>query len=147
MLVSLYGSLSYYISSRYILHIHWICSQYIPVERSCQYPVDSKNYFYSDINMSDQHTTVQYQLRLPQELRDKIKESAGEHNRSMNADIVARLEQSFEAVAALTDLERADYEELKQELTQELKKDMKVIAEELSSLVDKFTEYKENKKP
>lgn len=97
--------------------------------------------------MSDQHTTVQYQLRLPQELRDKIKESAGEHNRSMNADIVARLEQSFEAVAALTDLERVDYEELKQELTQELKRDMKLITKELSSLIDKFTEYKEGKNP
>lgn len=46
--------------------------------------------------MSDQHTTVQYQLRLPQELRDKIKESASTHNRSMNADIVARLEGSFD---------------------------------------------------
>lgn len=46
--------------------------------------------------MSDQHTTVQYQLRLPEELRDKIKESAKNHNRSMNADIVARLEDSFD---------------------------------------------------
>lgn len=45
--------------------------------------------------MSDQHTTVQYQLRLPEDLRDKIKESAKNHNRSMNADIVARLEASF----------------------------------------------------
>lgn len=97
--------------------------------------------------MSDQHTTVQYQLRLPQELRDKIKESAGEHNRSMNADIVARLEQSFEAVAVLTDLEKADYQELKQELTQELKRDMRLITEELSTLIDKFTEYKEGKNP
>lgn len=93
--------------------------------------------------MSDQHTTVQYQLRLPQELRDKIKKSAGEHNRSMNSDIVARLEQTFEAAIVLTEVEKADYEELKQEL----KKDMKVIAEELSTLVDKFTEYKENKNP
>lgn len=47
--------------------------------------------------MSDQHTTVQYQLRLPQELRDQIKESAARHSRSMNADIVARLEESFNA--------------------------------------------------
>ena len=47
--------------------------------------------------MSDQHTTVQYQLRLPEDLRDKIKESAKNHNRSMNADIVARLEASFES--------------------------------------------------
>lgn len=61
----------------------------------------------------------------------------------MTADIVARLEQSFENDKNLSDDEKADYEELKQEL----KKDMKVIAEELSSLVDKFTEYKENKKP
>ena len=46
--------------------------------------------------MSDQHTTVQYQLRLPEKLRDEIKDSAKTHNRSMNADIVARLEESFE---------------------------------------------------
>lgn len=45
--------------------------------------------------MTDQHTTVQYQLRLPEELRDRIKNSGKEHNRSMNADIVARLEQTF----------------------------------------------------
>ncbi|WP_286707794.1 Arc family DNA-binding protein [Psychrobacter sp. UBA2514] len=40
-------------------------------------------------------TEPQYKLRLPEELRDKIKESAKEHVRSMNADIVARLEASF----------------------------------------------------
>ncbi|WP_083603559.1 Arc family DNA-binding protein [Psychrobacter sp. C 20.9] len=40
-------------------------------------------------------TEPQYKLRLPEELRDKIKESAREHVRSMNADIVARLEASF----------------------------------------------------
>lgn len=85
----------------------------------------------------------QYKLRLPERLRDKIKESASTHNRSMNADIVARLEASFEVNSKLTDVEKADYEELKKEL----KKDMKVIAEELSALVDKFTEYKEGKKP
>jgi hypothetical protein len=45
--------------------------------------------------MSDQHTTVQYQLRLSEELRDSIKRSAKSHNRSMNADIVARLEDSL----------------------------------------------------
>ena len=42
------------------------------------------------------HLGVAYNLRLPQELKDKIAESAKELNRSMNADIVARLEQSFE---------------------------------------------------
>lgn len=43
-------------------------------------------------------TDPQYKLRLPEELRDKIKESASTHNRSMNADIVARLEDSFAGV-------------------------------------------------
>ena len=42
------------------------------------------------------HLGVAYNLRLSQELRDKVSESAKEHNRSMNADIVARLEHSFE---------------------------------------------------
>lgn len=43
------------------------------------------------------HLGVAYNLRLPPELKDKIAESAKEHNRSMNADIVARLEDSFPA--------------------------------------------------
>lgn len=42
------------------------------------------------------HLGVEYKVRMPQELKDKISESAKELNRSMNADIVARLEQSFE---------------------------------------------------
>lgn len=45
--------------------------------------------------MSDKHTTVQYQLRLDEKLRDKIKASAKFHNRSMNADIVDRLQETF----------------------------------------------------
>ncbi len=43
------------------------------------------------------HLGVEYKVRMPQELKDKIAESAKEHNRSMNADIVARLEDSFPA--------------------------------------------------
>jgi len=39
---------------------------------------------------------VEYKMRMSQELKDKIAESAKELNRSMNADIVARLEESFE---------------------------------------------------
>lgn len=41
------------------------------------------------------HLGIAYNLRLPQELKDRIAESAKELNRSMNADIVARLENSF----------------------------------------------------
>lgn len=40
--------------------------------------------------------TVQYNLRWSEELRDKIAEAAKENTRSMNQEIIARLEQSFE---------------------------------------------------
>ena len=36
------------------------------------------------------------QFRLPVELADKIRESADASGRSMNAEVVARLEQSFQ---------------------------------------------------
>lgn len=38
---------------------------------------------------------VEYKMRMTQDLKEKIVESAQELNRSMNADIVARLEDSF----------------------------------------------------
>lgn len=41
---------------------------------------------------------VEYKMRMTQELKDKIVESAKGHNRSMNADIVARLEKSFDNI-------------------------------------------------
>lgn len=43
-----------------------------------------------------QHLNVDFKIRLPHNLKDKIRASADEHNRTMTADIVARLEQSFE---------------------------------------------------
>ncbi|AWW07732.1 MAG: Arc-like DNA binding domain protein [Podoviridae sp. ctbh1] len=42
------------------------------------------------------HLTVQYNLRWSEELRDKIAETAKNNTRSMNQEIIARLEQSFE---------------------------------------------------
>lgn len=41
-------------------------------------------------------TDPQHNIRIPVELKARIAESAKAHNRSMNADIVARLEKSFE---------------------------------------------------
>ncbi|WHP06845.1 Arc family DNA-binding protein [Acinetobacter corruptisaponis] len=46
--------------------------------------------------MSDNPKHVTVRLRVPPELRDKIHSSAEQYNRSMNADMVARLEESFE---------------------------------------------------
>lgn len=56
-------------------------------------------WYYVNRNFKDKvmgkHLGVAYNLRLPPELKDKIAASAKELNRSMNADIVARLEESF----------------------------------------------------
>lgn len=45
--------------------------------------------------MSENQKEPQYKLRWPEELRDKVVESAKQHNRSINAEICTRLEQSF----------------------------------------------------
>lgn len=42
----------------------------------------------------------QFMLRLPDGLRDRVKAAADENKRSMNAEIVDRLENSFESHAA-----------------------------------------------
>lgn len=42
-----------------------------------------------------QHLNVDFKIRLPHELKEKIRASAEEHNRTMTADMVARLEQTF----------------------------------------------------
>lgn len=46
-----------------------------------------------------------YNLRLPAELKAQIAESAKAHNRSLNADIVLRLQQSFLNDSSVTPLE------------------------------------------
>ncbi|MCH4246474.1 MAG: Arc family DNA-binding protein [Acinetobacter populi] len=43
----------------------------------------------------------QLKVRLPQELKDKITESASSLGRSINADVVARLEQSFKPASRI----------------------------------------------
>ena len=45
--------------------------------------------------MNDRHQVTPYPLRMEQELRDRIAEAAKNNNRSMNAEIVSRLEQTF----------------------------------------------------
>ena len=44
----------------------------------------------------DQNSVVTLKVRVTAEFREKIATTAKENNRSMNAEIVARLEQSFE---------------------------------------------------
>lgn len=68
--------------------------------------------------MSSGHLNAQYNLRLPDDLKQKIAQSSKELNRSMNADIVARLEESFEQ--KIQNLENAPTEELMKELAKRL---------------------------
>lgn len=45
--------------------------------------------------MSENQKEPQYKLRWSEELRDRVVESAKLHNRSINAEICTRLEESF----------------------------------------------------
>lgn len=74
------------------------------------------------------HLGVAYNLRLPQELKDKIAKSSKELNRSMNADIVARLEQSFEKPMT-SEHEVNDLRELLKESIENNKKYFQMIEE------------------
>ena len=44
-----------------------------------------------------QHLHSDFKIRIPDELKEKVRRSADELNRSMTADIIARLEASFAA--------------------------------------------------
>lgn len=81
--------------------------------------------------------TVQYNLRWSEEMRDKIATVAKENTRSMNQEIIARLEESFEPEIKVTEtlefnLMMQSYMDQKKEL-----EDMKNMLKEL--LVKKET--------
>lgn len=69
--------------------------------------------------MSENQKDPQYKLRWSEELRDKVAESAKAYKRSMNADIIARLERSFEQESDLSPLNMPP-EELEARLTKVL---------------------------
>lgn len=86
------------------------------------------------------HLGVAYNLRLPQELKDKIAESAKELNRSMNADIVARLEESF----AIDNKQLRENETIiDKKLLNELLS-MKAELSKISKIIEKEFEYTDN---
>lgn len=58
--------------------------------------------------MATQQTDPQYKLRMPPELRDKLKKASMDNHRSMNAEIVARLQESFERDSATSAVGRRD---------------------------------------
>ena len=50
----------------------------------------------SDADKYPSQTAERFQIRMPEGLRDRIRVAAEENNRSMNAEIIARLEASFD---------------------------------------------------
>lgn len=52
--------------------------------------------------MTGKHQQQSYPLRMSDELRERLEEAARESGRSMNAEIVARLQASFVPRAELT---------------------------------------------
>jgi hypothetical protein len=52
--------------------------------------------------MTDRHQATSYPLRMPDELRERLREAAEESGRSTNAEIVARLQASFVERSELT---------------------------------------------
>ena len=86
------------------------------------------------------HLGVAYNLRLPPELKDKIAESAKELNRSMNADIVARLEESF----SINNTQIRENETIiDRKLLNELLS-MKAELSKISKMIEKEFDYPEN---
>ena len=49
--------------------------------------------------MADRHQAPSYPLRLPEDLKARVEESAKAQGRSLNAEIIARLQASFDDLA------------------------------------------------
>lgn len=98
------------------------------------YSVYCQLYFDMILHMS-RYRHPQYQLRMAPELREKIQIEADKSNRSLHAEIIARLEQSFESSHTESEVAELTYQvklmlsflETKEELTKdpELRERMK----------------------
>lgn len=73
--------------------------------------------------MSEESRTFQdkFMLRFPDGMRDRLKAAAADNNRSMNAEIIARLEASFAAAPERFAERFAKIEELVDILNNQLK--------------------------
>jgi len=78
----------------------------------------------------DQNNIVTLKVRVTAEFREKITTTAKENNRSMNAEIVARLEQSFEHQ------ENSDVAQLKQQI-ERMDQTIKTLAITLQSVANR----------
>lgn len=56
--------------------------------------------------MADRHRTPSYPLRLPREIRLRLSDEAARNGRTLNAEILARVQQSLQAVGLGAPAER-----------------------------------------
>jgi vacuolar-type H+-ATPase catalytic subunit A/Vma1 len=95
-------------------------------------------------NQAD-HTIVR--LRVPPELKKQIEESAEKNNRSQSAEMVARLERSFNQKYSTSDLSDLTDLILKQEKLIDYMKDLHEQNQELKNELEKNTKaIEENRK-
>ena len=78
----------------------------------------------------DQNTVVTLKVRVSPEFREKIVTTAKENNRSMNQEIVGRLEQSFNST------NNNEVHDLKKEM-ERMNETIKILSSTLSSLVER----------
>ena len=88
------------------------------------------------MSKSGGNLTTQYNLRWSDELKEKIAQSAKEHNRSMNADIVARLENSFKPET--NPRETFEFEAMER-IYKEQAQELKLLREMVEKLMEKPT--------
>lgn len=84
--------------------------------------------------MSDNQKEPQYKLRWHEDLRDKVMQSAKEQNRSINAEIIARLEKSFEPEA--NPRETFEFESMER-IYKEQAQELKLLREMMEKLMKK----------
>jgi Arc-like DNA binding domain len=76
-----------------------------------------------------------FRLRIPEALLEKVQESAGERKRSATAEIINRLEQSFELERLARDYERAEIQLAERTRTErDLRRQIEVLEERIASL-------------
>jgi len=91
----------------------------------------------------DKDTEVQTNLKIPKSLKEKLKIAAKENHRSMTAELIARLQESFKAENTfISSIE-------KPELTEEMRRELlaSMIAEMVEErLLKQLEEREKNKK-
>jgi hypothetical protein len=84
---------------------------------------------------------VQIALRLPEQLRDQIKHVATQNGRSINSEIIARIEQSFEQ-------DEADYVSMPMsQFRRTLEIALRTVMDDFQKEADRKTEAKTEKGP